>query len=155
MARNGTLDQNMEKVLDYLLDNPVELPYADALADAIGIEPVELREVLFAVRDPDFIEKHGWTIPYTSKGRGMKTFSISIKEEDKVLTAKGLALHARESHTRLRRELAQNQMMYNREPNKRSSPARAIKDTCVVLEAALLHVERQIEVAKTLSVNSA
>jgi hypothetical protein len=94
-------------VHDYLDQHgPIQVENVYGLAKKIGVGSQDLTRVLSIVRSPWWIETQGWTVPYVSKGMGIKLYSVEDTSGKTSRLRNGNRLKSAETETHLRRNLA-------------------------------------------------
>jgi hypothetical protein len=112
------------------------------LADHMGVHPGTFNVILSVGRSPEFIEKHGYVIPYVPKGPGPKDWAAIAGHDPELLEEikRGERIRKRDAIIAMRRVLAQSEY---REPtfDGRTKAGKREREALVQLEAALISLE--------------
>jgi hypothetical protein len=115
----------------------------DDLARHLEINPSSFGVVLITARSPEFVRKHGYVIPYVTRGAGPKDWTAVASQDPELLeeVKQGERIRKRDAITAMKRVLAQSEY---REPSfdGRTTTGRRERDALVQLEAALISLEQ-------------
>jgi hypothetical protein len=113
------------------------------LAHEMDMHPGTFGLVLVTGRSPEFVDKHGYVIPYVMRGPGPKHWSaVASKDPDDLEVVKrGERIRKDDAITAMQRVLAQSEY---RAPtfDGRTKVGRRERDALVQLEAALISLEQ-------------
>jgi len=127
-------------------DERVFLGTANDLADAVGIHQGSIWAVLNTARDPRFIERHGYVVPFVAKGPGPKTWRcVDSTGDDEGMEAiyHGEMIRGRDALIALVRVLAHKTY---RQPSfdGRTATGKRERRALVQTEAALISLEEAL-----------
>lgn len=113
------------------------------LAVHMDITPTTFGLILMTARSPEFVEKHGYVIPYVPRGPGGKNWT-AVSGQDPVLLEEikqGERIRKLDAVTAMKRVLAQSEY---REPtfDGRTRAGKREREALVQLEAALISLEQ-------------
>jgi hypothetical protein len=113
------------------------------LADAAGIPHDWLRRVLNTVRTPEWVDDHGWTIPYVSRGRAWNAWTVvdTQAHPDNVRMRASQRRRAEEMLRTTERNIGQATLALASITDKRKSAAIRWRHVTVALEATKAHLE--------------
>ena len=117
----------------------------DELAEHMQIHTPTFGVVLMTARSPEFVDKHGFIIPYVTRGRGPKDW-VAVSSRDPELLEEikaGEIIRKGDAVTAMRRVLAQSEY---RAPtfDARTTKGKREREALVQLEAALISLEQSI-----------
>lgn len=120
----------------------------DELAWHMHINSTTFNLVLMTARSPEFVAKHGYVIPYVTRGPGPKDWIAVVSRDPEMLDVvkRGERIRKKDAVTAMRRVLAQSEY---REPSfdARTTAGKREREALVQLEAALISLEQSSNTA--------
>ncbi len=138
-------EQDVQAVFDHLMQGPFQGSAWD-LAKAVGISYDRVNEVLWAVRKPEFVEEHHWTIPFVVRGADTNTWQIVDMDDkaDNLVMRESQHRRTEEMRKTNQRNIAQAQLALGTEDG-RTTLARRWRTVLRMLEATEEHLALILE----------
>jgi len=136
---------HIDRVFERLMGDPFD-GSRDELAIEIGMGVSTLQSVLDWVRRPEFIDEHGWTVPYVRRGSTVNRWRIVDTEDmaDQKTMKDSQRARAEEMLLTTRRNIAQCALA-RAAADGRSRGAKLWNRSMVALAAAEAHLEQLLE----------